>query len=108
METFYETQFWEPLQGNALKEDVVAASIFDFAVNAGIGTAILLASVTMGHPKTKIANDAWLAALNQQEPKQFLTGYFLAKTIRYHLIVQQHPDSRRYFYGWIQRALFFS
>ena len=108
VENFYQTQFWEPLQGNTLKEDVVAASIFDFAVNAGIGTAVLLACITMGLPQSKIANDAWVAALNQQEPKYFLTHYFLAKTIRYHYLVQQKPDNRRYFYGWIQRALFYS
>jgi lysozyme family protein len=105
---FYHAGFWEPIQGATIKEETVAASIFDFAVNAGVSTALLLASISAGMPATKIADTVLINALNEQEPKQFLTTYCLAKIIRYQHITAKSPDNRRFFYGWVQRALSFS
>ena len=45
---FYETNFWNRIKGDQIKEQEIADSIFDFAINAGVGTSASLAQLVVG------------------------------------------------------------
>ncbi|MCX8017479.1 MAG: hypothetical protein N2690_06240, partial [Rhodocyclaceae bacterium] len=40
---FYRVNFWTPIQGDAIRSQSIAQTLFDFAVNAGVKTAVILA-----------------------------------------------------------------
>ncbi len=45
---FYENNFWDKINGDKIENQEVAASIFDFAVNTGVGTSAGLAQMVVG------------------------------------------------------------
>ena len=45
---FYRLQFWDPLRCGEIKQQSIAATLFNFAVNAGVGTASKLAQAVVG------------------------------------------------------------
>ncbi|MCC6582958.1 MAG: N-acetylmuramidase, partial [Chitinophagales bacterium] len=46
-----------------------------------------------------------LDLLNKIKPEYFIPAYTVAKIARYINIVKKRPNSRKYFYGWVCRAL---
>jgi lysozyme family protein len=102
---FYKISFWDLMQGDKLNNQAIANSIFDFAVNAGARTSIVLAQVAAGADQDGIAGDQTIAAINNIDPEHFLASFTLAKIVRYINIVQKRPASQKYFYGWVRRAM---
>lgn len=45
---FYRSNFWTPLRLEEVQSQDVARTLFDFAVNAGTGTAAKLAQIVVG------------------------------------------------------------
>src|SRR4051794_33718383 len=39
IQDFYQANYWNPVKGDDITNDDIATSIFDFAVNAGVGTS---------------------------------------------------------------------
>jgi len=102
---FYESQFWDKMQGDGITSQLVANSIFDFGVNAGIKTSCSLAQLVIGVTADGVVGPKTIEALNQFEEQLFLASFTLAKIARYIKIVDSRPTSRKYFYGWVRRAL---
>lgn len=103
--TFYLNLFWNKMQGDDLQNQAVAESIFDFGVNAGLVTAISLAQMVVGAKADGVAGPETLRKINEFDPGYFLASFTVAKIARYINIVKKRPTSRKYFYGWIIRAL---
>lgn len=102
---FYRVNFWDKIQGDQIGNQEIAGTVFDFAVNAGVSTAISLAQFTAGVKSDGITGKNTLAALNGVKMDFFLAAYTVAKIARYVNIVKKRPSSRKYFYGWVLRAL---
>lgn len=102
---FYRTNFWNKIQGDKIENQAIAENIFDFGVNAGISTAISIAQLTIGVKPDGINGNNTLTALNAVKMDFFLAAYTVAKIARYVNIVKKRPMSRKYFYGWVLRAL---
>lgn len=102
---FYEVQFWNRLSGSLISEQAVANSIFDFAVNAGTGTSASLAQMVVETEADGVIGNESIAKINAFNPDHFLASFTVAKIARYVNIVKKRPTSRKYFYGWILRAL---
>ncbi|WP_062265733.1 glycoside hydrolase family 108 protein [Endozoicomonas arenosclerae] len=102
---FYQTHFWDRIQGDDIENQEVAESIFDFAVNAGTRTSSKLAQITCGETADGVIGDATLRKLNAEDPKTFLAVFALSKISRYVNICEQRQESRKFFYGWVRRTL---
>lgn len=105
VENFYEIQFWNRISGSLIAEQAVANSIFDFAVNAGTSTSSVLAQAVAETPADGVIGKNSVEAINRMDPDHFLAAFTVAKIARYVNIVKKRPTSRKYFFGWVIRAL---
>lgn len=105
VENFYEIQFWNRISGSLIAEQAVANSIFDFAVNAGTSTSSVLAQAVAETPADGVIGKNSVEAINRMDADHFLAAFTVAKIARYVNIVKKRPTSRKYFFGWVIRAL---
>lgn len=102
---FYRVTFWDQMNGDQIINQDVANSIFDFGVNAGLSTSSSLAQMVVGTKADGVIGPQSIASLNSFDPEHFLAAFTVAKIARYVNIVKKRPTSRKYFYGWVCRAL---
>lgn len=105
VEDFYRINFWNKISGDKINDQQLAESIFDFAVNAGVGTSVSLAQMVLGIETDGVVGQETLKSLNAFNSEHFLAAFTVAKIARYVSIVKKRPTSRKYFYGWVLRAL---
>lgn len=102
---FYQVNFWDKINGDQITDQEVANSIFDFGVNAGVSTSTSLAQMVIGATVDGVIGPQSIAGINSFNTEHFLAAFTVAKIARYINIVKKRPTSRKYFYGWICRAL---
>lgn len=102
---FYRTQFWEKMAGDRIASQIVAESLFDFAVNAGVATAAKLAQLVVGTLPDGQIGPATLGKLNAMEESQFVLKYALAKIARYAEICNKDRTQSKFLLGWINRTM---
>lgn len=102
---FYRANFWTPLRLEEVQSPDIARTLFDFAVNAGTGTASKLAQVVAGVTPDGRIGPKTLAALNMSDPDVFLARFALAKIARYRDIVTRDRSQAKFLLGWINRTL---
>lgn len=102
---FYRLNFWHPLQLDCVENQDVARTMFDFAVNAGIGTAAKLAQTVAGATPDGRIGPKSIEAINAIEPRLFMAWYALAKLARYEQIVTRDRKQGIFLLGWVRRVL---
>ena len=102
---FYRVTFWDKMNGDQIEKQEIADSIFDFGVNAGLATSASLAQMVVGVEADGVIGPKSLTGINNFNTEHFLAAFTVAKIARYINIVKKRPTSRKYFYGWICRAL---
>ncbi|MEO0443639.1 MAG: glycosyl hydrolase 108 family protein [Pseudomonadota bacterium] len=102
---FYQENFWDRLKGNQINNQNIAESLFDFAVNAGVRTAVKLAQIVVGASPDGIVGKNTLAKLNDTDEELFISKYALAKVARYTKIVQRDRSQSKFLLGWLNRTL---
>lgn len=102
---FYFANYWTPLSLSDVQVPQVATTIFDFAVNAGVGTAAKLAQIVVGATPDGAIGPKTVAALNAFDPKLFSPVFSLAKLARYRDIVTKDRTQLKFLLGWINRLL---
>lgn len=102
---FYRINFWDKIKGDDILDQDVAESIFDFGVNAGVGTTASLAQLVIKAETDGVIGPESIATINSFNKDHFLAAFTVAKIARYANIVKKRPTSRKYFYGWVLRAL---
>ena len=102
---FYRVNYWQRIGGSDISHQHVAETLFDFAVNAGVVTAVKLAQAVVGVAPDGIVGPKTIAALTQADPEQFIAHYALAKIARYAKICTRDPSQKKFLLGWINRAL---
>ena len=103
--SFYQVNYWDALCADSMENQLVADSIFDFAVNAGVRTSASLAQLVVEADPDGVIGPSTLDKLNAFDPDHFLAAFTVAKIARYISIVKKRPESRKYFYGWVRRAV---
>ena len=102
---FYRAAYWTPICGDELQHQATAQTVFDFAVNAGVGVATKLAQLVVGAtPDGKLGSRS-VAALNAYPPERFVLAYALAKMARYRDIVTRDRTQQKFLLGWLNRTL---
>lgn len=103
--SFYRVNFWDKMNLDLVIDQEVGTSIFDFAVNAGINTSASLAQLVVGASVDGVIGPDSIEKLNGFDKEHFLSAFTVAKIARYITIVKKRPTSKKYFYGWVCRAL---
>lgn len=106
---WYHTNYWLPIAGDHLIHQVVASSIFNFAVNSSAPgrptVAIKLAQLVAGATPDGTLGSRSVATLNAMDPEKFVMAYALAKIARYRDIVTRDRTQQKFLLGWINRTL---
>lgn len=102
---FYQSNFWSPLRLDEVKDQSVARSLFDFAVNAGVGTAARLAQIAAGTTPDGSIGQKTVDSLNATDPELFLARFALAKLARYEQIISRDRSQSKFLLGWLRRTL---
>ena len=102
---FYWKNFWERIQGEKIQAQKIAATLFDFAVNAGHRTASKLAQLVVDATPDGVIGQQTLARLNACDAETFVIQYALAKIARYAQIVNRDRSQNKFLLGWINRTL---
>lgn len=102
---FYQVNFWDKISGDNIQNQLVANSVFDFAVNAGVKTSASLAQMVVEAKADGVIGSLSLEKINAFNPDHFLAAFTVAKIARYIAIIRKRPTSKKYLYGWINRAL---
>jgi len=105
IEDFYRVNFWDRVKGDDIKHEEVAFAIFDFGVNAGVSTSAVLAQKVLDLDADGVIGNGTVTALNEQDPERFLASFTLAKIARYIYIVNKKPSNKKFFFGWVNRAI---
>ena len=105
IKNFYQTNFWDKINGDNIVNQEVATSIFDFAVNAGTSTSATLAQMVSGVTADGVIGKDSTDKINAFDPEYFLASFTVAKIARYISIIKKRPTSQKYLYGWIRRTL---
>lgn len=102
---FYQAGWWEPIHGDQITDQSIAESIYSFATNAGLKTAVRLAQIVAGVTPDGSMGSKTVGAVNAIEPRLFLALYALARITRYRDIVTRDRTQARFLVGWINRTL---
>lgn len=102
---FYKKHYWDGVKGDDIKQQKVAESIFDFAVNAGVRTASKLAQLVVDSTPDGKIGPKTLERINQANEELFISNYALAKVSRYASIVNNNRSQGKFLLGWINRTL---
>lgn len=101
----YLHDFWNPILGDQINDQNIANSIFDFAVNAGTHVSEELAQIVVKTPVDGTIGKQTILAINSIDPEKFLASFKVEKITRYIKICKKRPESKKYFFGWVCRAL---
>ena len=109
--SFYREKFWGRIRGDEITSQAIAETIYDFAVNAGVKTASILAQVVAskitGETLTPdgVIGPKTIAALNSCDERLFVALYTIAKIARYCEIVRRDRSQAKFLLGWVSRAI---
>jgi lysozyme family protein len=102
---FYKVNFWDRIRGDDLANQAIAETIFNFAVNTGVGVASKLAQLIVGVTPDGAIGAKTLERLNICTAEKFLPAYALAKIQRYVDICMKNRDQSKFLLGWVRRSL---
>jgi lysozyme family protein len=102
---FYRARFWTTIRGDEINEQAIAESIFNFAVNTGVGPAVKIAQVIAGATPDGAIGAKTIELLNQCTAKGFVASYALAKIRRYSDICNRDRGQSKFLLGWVNRSL---
>lgn len=103
---FYRENFWQKIRGDEIRSQAVADSIYDFAVNAGVGIAVKVAQRILYIKDDGLVGKQTLTVLNcWVDPDKFLLRYALAKISHYADICGHDPGQKQFLLGWVNRSL---
>lgn len=105
VQEFFDRRFWDRINGEAIQEQTIADSIYDFAVNAGPVIAIKLAQMVVGVTPDGIVGPKTSTALNTTDPEGFQLKFAIAKVARYATICRKDRTQKKFLLGWINRTL---
>ena len=102
---FYFNNYFNACGLKHIKSQAVANVVYDFAVNAGVRTAVRLVQQCVGVDADGIVGPATIYALKYLDGDVFVSRYALAKVARYAAIVNRDRSQSKFLLGWVNRTL---
>jgi lysozyme family protein len=108
VESFYQAEFWSRWLAQLASDDV-AKRVFDFGVNAGLGTAVKTLQQAVNALGGSLTVDGgWgpltLAAANAASAAALVQAFIAARVAHYQAIAAANPADAVYLKGWLARA----
>lgn len=101
--SIYKRDYWDKVLGDQIKSYAVAFSIFDQAVNRGVGTAIKMAQKAAGVKADGSIGPVTLNAINAKPEGEFLNNFINIAKSSYESIVNSNPSQNVFLKGWMNR-----
>lgn len=99
----YKIVYWDKVNGDQINDQNLATAVFDFAVNAGTGTAIKQIQKTLNVTVDGVLGPKTMAALNASSG---LSKSFAKRRARYYIdIVKNKPTQIEFLASWINRTI---
>lgn len=100
----YKEKYWDKARLDDIESDLVAYNIFDFGVNAGVGTAVKIAQRIVDVTPDGGLGPISLTAINTCDEQSFVQSFFISKVARYNAIVARNGKQLKFLHGWLNRA----
>ena len=103
----YFNAYWNPVGGDGIEDENVAAAVFSCAVLSGPATAARLVQIAVGVPQDGKVGPQTLEAINHpaRDQGKVLAAFTLARIARYTAICNNDRSQSKFLLGWINRAL---
>ena len=101
----YRERYWKPLQLDVIGNPAIAFDIFSCCVLSGQGVAARLTQTAVKVKVDGIIGPNTVTAINKIDPELWDLRFCIARIIRYQKIVSRDKSQRRWFFGWVNRAL---
>lgn len=99
----YKKDYWDKVNGDQINDQNLATSVFDFAVNAGVGTAIKQVQKMLNVTADGVLGPKTMAALNASSG---LSKSFAKSRVRYYIdIVKSKPTQIEFLTSWMNRTI---
>lgn len=102
-EEIYKAWYWDTLNLDLVKSQLVGELLFNFGVNMGVVTIAKMAQDILGVVKDGKVGPKTLSAINSST-EDFPKNLFKAVQIRYVRIVKNNPSQLVFLEGWINRT----
>lgn len=102
---FYRVEFWDLLNCDRMADDKVAGLVFSCGVNCGQATTARMVQRVVEAEVDGVLGPKTLEAVNGCNTAYFIGLFTMARVARYTAIVERDPGQRKFFYGWIRRAM---
>lgn len=102
----YRNYFWNPIHGDDIQADAVAAPVFSFAVNDNPKVAVQTLQKVLEVTPDGALGPVTLNVLNQKDPNIVASLYRAAWIDWYHQDVNLNPSKAGFLSGWVNRANF--
>lgn len=107
---FYYDNFMKPNNVEQVKDNLIAAHLYDFGVNAGIKTAAIILQRSINKvcsPDIKadgVIGPKTIALLNGKYADKIARQYISDRIARYKDIVRRRPANKKFLKGWLNRV----
>lgn len=98
----YYKKFYIPVKGDYFDNEELAFAVFDFGVNAGVGTSIKQLQKVLGITQDGKCGPQTIGTANAQS--RVLPRFIEAKKAYYNAIVARKPSQKKFLKGWLRRA----
>lgn len=105
---FYRSNIWDVIDGDALRHQDVAEIIFDWAVNAGMASAVRMTLNVLGLPPGLGILGAQRALNTLASPRLFVCEYVLRRVAHRVKVIRRDPTQDKWIEGWLTRDLSFA
>lgn len=103
VESFYKVNFWNPIMGDSIMNQLTADNIMDFAVNSGVSRAVKYAQRIVGTVEDGVMGTKTIKAINANVDS-FVVKYKAARLAFVHKIVTNNPSQKEFLSGWVTRT----
>ena len=99
-DAFYKSEFYDPVKAEFIEDELLAAHVFDFGVNAGIGTSVRRLQRCAGVKEDGVLGPIFLSAINADSK---LAAKFISSRKEYYNSIG-HGNNAKFLKGWLNRV----
>lgn len=103
VEAFYRNNFWNPIMGDDIMNQMVANNIYDFAVNSGVRRAVKYAQRIVGAVEDGVMGRITIKAINANI-EGFVTKYKASRLAFINKIIANNSSQEVFRKGWTNRV----
>lgn len=103
VESFYRANFWNPIMGDDIMNQLIANNIYDFAVNSGVSRAVKYAQRIVGVVEDGAMGRVTIKAINANI-EGFVTKYKASRLAFINKIIANNSAQEVFRKGWTNRV----